>query len=149
MGGARHHLGLPDAAGWQESCIACPPTAAFCWPAMHFAGLQCRQLTVHPPPPAGCARSSRPRSMLRPNARRPQADPLSSIIQQPPALAGTQPVRKTKLVCTIGPATCQRDDFFRLADAGMDVARLNMSHGTHESHKAVVDLVHEYNATGR
>ncbi len=42
-----------------------------------------------------------------------------------------------------------RDDLFRLADAGMNVARLNMSHGTHESHKAVVDLVKEYNALGR
>ena len=31
----------------------------------------------------------------------------------------------------------------------MNVVRLNMSHGTHDSHKAIVDLVKEYNATGR
>eukprot|EP00879_Flechtneria_rotunda_P022776 GHRR01024053.1.p1 GENE.GHRR01024053.1~~GHRR01024053.1.p1 ORF type:complete len:492 (+),score=145.60 GHRR01024053.1:167-1642(+) len=58
-------------------------------------------------------------------------------------------VRKTKLVCTIGPATCKKETLFKLADAGMNVARLNMSHGTHESHKAVIDLVKEYNKTGR
>jgi hypothetical protein len=33
--------------------------------------------------------------------------------------------------------------------AGMSVARLNMSHGSHESHKAVIDLVQAYNETGR
>ena len=33
--------------------------------------------------------------------------------------------------------------------AGMNVVRLNMSHGTHESHRAIVDLVKEYNALGR
>lgn len=43
--------------------------------------------------------------------------------------------RKTKVVCTIGPTSCDRESFFRLADAGMSVVRLNMSHGSHESHK--------------
>ena len=57
--------------------------------------------------------------------------------------------RKTKIVCTIGPTSNSRESLFALADAGMNVARLNMSHGDHASHKAVVDLVKEYNALGR
>ncbi|KAK9819720.1 hypothetical protein WJX72_001658 [[Myrmecia] bisecta] len=57
--------------------------------------------------------------------------------------------RKTKIVCTIGPTCSSREDLFRLADQGMNVARLNMSHGDHKSHKAVVDLVKEYNKLGR
>ena len=57
--------------------------------------------------------------------------------------------RKTKIVCTIGPTSCTRESLFALADAGMNVARLNMSHGDHASHQAVVDLVKEYNALGR
>eukprot|EP00240_Pyramimonas_obovata_P002845 CAMPEP_0118924660 /NCGR_PEP_ID=MMETSP1169-20130426/2694_1 /TAXON_ID=36882 /ORGANISM="Pyramimonas obovata, Strain CCMP722" /LENGTH=628 /DNA_ID=CAMNT_0006865791 /DNA_START=52 /DNA_END=1938 /DNA_ORIENTATION=+ len=57
--------------------------------------------------------------------------------------------RKTKVVCTIGPASSSREALFRLCDAGMNVARLNMSHGDHQSHKQVVDLIKEYNATGR
>ena len=52
-------------------------------------------------------------------------------------------------MCTIGPTSCSREGLFRLADLGMDVVRLNMSHGTHESHKEVVDLVREYNTLGR
>eukprot|EP00238_Polyblepharides_amylifera_P015794 CAMPEP_0196581788 /NCGR_PEP_ID=MMETSP1081-20130531/35584_1 /TAXON_ID=36882 /ORGANISM="Pyramimonas amylifera, Strain CCMP720" /LENGTH=187 /DNA_ID=CAMNT_0041902139 /DNA_START=95 /DNA_END=654 /DNA_ORIENTATION=- len=60
----------------------------------------------------------------------------------------TQP-RKTKIVCTIGPSSCERDVLFALADAGMNVARINMSHGDHISHKKVIDLVKEYNASGR
>lgn len=42
--------------------------------------------------------------------------------------------RKTKIICTIGPATCTKEALFALADKGMNVARLNMSHGTHEWH---------------
>ncbi|KAK1286396.1 hypothetical protein QJS10_CPB20g01288 [Acorus calamus] len=54
--------------------------------------------------------------------------------------------RKTKIICTIGPCTNTREMIWKLAEAGMDVARLNMSHGDHESHKKTIDFVKEYNA---
>mmetsp|Transcript_3027 Transcript_3027/g.5061 ORF Transcript_3027/g.5061 Transcript_3027/m.5061 type:complete len:520 (+) Transcript_3027:79-1638(+) len=54
-------------------------------------------------------------------------------------------VRKTKIVATIGPATSSKENFKQLADTGVNVARLNMSHGDHDSHGAVVDLVKDYN----
>ena len=57
--------------------------------------------------------------------------------------------RKTKVVCTIGPAVVAKEKLFALADAGMDVARLNFSHGEHAWHAQVVDMVKEYNALGR
>lgn len=53
--------------------------------------------------------------------------------------------RKTKIVCTIGPSTNTREMIWKLAEAGMNVARLNMSHGDHSSHQKVIDLVKEYN----
>lgn len=53
--------------------------------------------------------------------------------------------RKTKIVCTIGPSTNTREMIWKLAEAGMNVARLNMSHGDHASHQKVIDLVKEYN----
>ncbi len=43
-------------------------------------------------------------------------------------------VRRSKLVCTLGPACDSTDGLEALIDAGMDVARLNFSHGTHEEH---------------
>jgi pyruvate kinase len=42
--------------------------------------------------------------------------------------------RHSKIVCTIGPASCSPKIIDRLVSAGMDVARLNFSHGTHEDH---------------
>ncbi|XP_009792817.1 pyruvate kinase isozyme G, chloroplastic [Nicotiana sylvestris] len=54
--------------------------------------------------------------------------------------------RKTKIVCTIGPSTSSREMIWKLAEAGMNVARLNMSHGDHASHQRTIDLVKEYNA---
>lgn len=54
--------------------------------------------------------------------------------------------RKTKIVCTIGPPTSTREMIWKLAEEGMNVARLNMSHGDHASHKKTIDLVNEYNA---
>ncbi|KAK8587391.1 hypothetical protein V6N13_086377 [Hibiscus sabdariffa] len=56
------------------------------------------------------------------------------------------PRRKTKIVCTIGPSTSSREMIWKLAEAGMNVARLNMSHGDHASHQKTIDLVKEYNA---
>lgn len=54
--------------------------------------------------------------------------------------------RKTKIVCTIGPSSNTPEMIAKLAEAGMNVARLNMSHGDHASHRKVVDLVRDYNA---
>ncbi|XP_022931060.1 pyruvate kinase isozyme G, chloroplastic-like isoform X1 [Cucurbita moschata] len=54
--------------------------------------------------------------------------------------------RKTKIVCTIGPSTSSREMIWKLAETGMNVARLNMSHGDHFSHQKTIDLVKEYNA---
>lgn len=47
-------------------------------------------------------------------------------------------MRKTKIVCTIGPASASRDMLKKLLLAGMNVARLNFSHGTYEEHEKVV-----------
>ena len=52
-------------------------------------------------------------------------------------------MRRTKIVCTIGPASCSTDELDRLVAAGLDVARLNFSHGTHEEHAEVVRRIRE------
>ncbi len=44
-------------------------------------------------------------------------------------------MRRAKIVCTLGPATSTAERIGELIDAGMDMARLNFSHGTHESHE--------------
>jgi pyruvate kinase len=46
-------------------------------------------------------------------------------------------------VCTLGPATSTKESIRALVDAGMDVARLNLSHGTHAEHEAVYRMVRE------
>ena len=51
----------------------------------------------------------------------------------------TLPVNKTKIVCTIGPASESADVMERMIRAGMNVARLNFSHGDFTSHKKVID----------
>jgi pyruvate kinase len=45
---------------------------------------------------------------------------------------------RTKIVCTIGPSSASPETLERLVDAGMDVARLNFSHGTHAEHAPVI-----------
>lgn len=51
--------------------------------------------------------------------------------------------RRTKIVCTLGPATTDPETLRRLVAAGMDVARMNFSHGSHEEHSARVQTVRE------
>ena len=51
--------------------------------------------------------------------------------------------RRTKIVCTIGPASSTPDAIDRLVAAGMDAARLNFSHGSHEEHAERARLVRE------
>ncbi len=50
-------------------------------------------------------------------------------------------MRKTKIVCTLGLVSQTREVIEKLIDAGMNVARFNFSHGTHESHKRTFDIV--------
>ncbi|MEA2843540.1 MAG: pyruvate kinase [Actinomycetota bacterium] len=51
--------------------------------------------------------------------------------------------RRTKIVCTLGPATRSADAIRALVEAGMDVARLNFSHGTHDDHAALCAAVRD------
>jgi pyruvate kinase len=52
-------------------------------------------------------------------------------------------MRRTKIVCTIGPASSSAAVLGRLVRAGMDVARLNFSHGTHAEHAQVIRRIRE------
>ncbi|MGV0326203.1 pyruvate kinase [Corynebacterium confusum] len=58
--------------------------------------------------------------------------------------------RRTKIVCTLGPAVASEDAIHRLVEDGMDVARLNMSHGDHADHEQNYRWVREAtDKTGR
>jgi len=54
-------------------------------------------------------------------------------------------MRKTKIICTIGPATESIEMLEKLANAGMNVARLNMSHGDHSSHTKIIQAIQTLN----
>ena len=51
----------------------------------------------------------------------------------------TPTIRKAKIVCTIGPASNYESMLRDLMRLGMDVARLNFSHGTHEDHARMIE----------
>ena len=52
-------------------------------------------------------------------------------------------MKKTKIICTLGPACEDKKTIAAMADAGMNVARLNFSHGTHEDHAKKIKLLKE------
>ena len=59
-------------------------------------------------------------------------------------------MRRAKIVATLGPATSSPEQIRALVDAGMDVARLNLSHGNHEDHRQAYLAVREASdASGR
>ncbi|XP_022727800.1 pyruvate kinase isozyme A, chloroplastic-like isoform X1 [Durio zibethinus] len=58
---------------------------------------------------------------------------------------GFRSTRRTKIVCTIGPRTCEFEQIEALAVGGMNVARVNMCHGTREWHRDVIRRVRQLN----
>ena len=50
-------------------------------------------------------------------------------------------MRKTKIICTIGPASDNEQILRAMCKGGMNVARLNFSHGTHEGHGATIEKI--------
>ena len=55
-------------------------------------------------------------------------------------------MKKTKIVATIGPASSSRETLKAMVQAGLDVARLNFSHGAHEVHEEVVQHIRSIDA---
>jgi len=54
--------------------------------------------------------------------------------------------RQTKIICTLGPASRTAETITRMARAGMDIVRINFSHGDHSQHQALIDAVRKVNA---
>jgi pyruvate kinase len=52
-------------------------------------------------------------------------------------------MKKTKIVCTMGPNTNDKDLMRKLVESGMDIARFNFSHGDHEEQKSRMDMLKE------
>ncbi|NLG32736.1 MAG: pyruvate kinase, partial [Syntrophomonadaceae bacterium] len=50
-------------------------------------------------------------------------------------------MRKTKIICTIGPASEDKDTLRQMMEMGMNIARLNFSHGTHAEHKKRIETI--------
>ncbi|UKN00862.1 pyruvate kinase [Paracrocinitomix mangrovi] len=54
-------------------------------------------------------------------------------------------MKKTKIVATIGPSSSSKETLKKMIEAGLNVCRINFSHGAHEDHKAVIDIIREIN----
>jgi hypothetical protein len=67
--------------------------------------------------------------------------PRTSADSSPPDLILASPIPRTKIVCTLGPASSSEAVIKSLMQSGLDVARINFSHGTHDEHAATIALV--------
>jgi pyruvate kinase len=83
----------------------------------------------------------RPQSILPPPALAGDDLRKTFTISEPMVLDSVPAARKTKIVCTLGPACWSEEGLGALIDAGMNVARFNFSHGDHAGHKEVLDRV--------
>jgi pyruvate kinase len=54
-------------------------------------------------------------------------------------------MKKTKIICTIGPSTNSREMLFKMIENGMDVARINMSHASHDEARNIIYTIRELN----
>ena len=55
-------------------------------------------------------------------------------------------MKKTKIVATLGPASSDKEVLRQMFEAGLNVCRLNFSHGSYEDHAAVINTIRELNA---
>jgi hypothetical protein len=88
----------------------------------------------------------RTRPILRDCAMRAITEP--SVPQTVPMYTGLPTQHKTKIVCTIGPASVDPEVLLQLAEGGMDVVRLNMTHGDQAWHASVIKEIRALNASG-
>lgn len=58
-------------------------------------------------------------------------------------MTNTLNTTRTKIVCTLGPSSSDRETISALIDAGMNVARLNFSHGEHSTHAQNIAIIRE------
>ena len=52
-------------------------------------------------------------------------------------------MKKTKIICTLGPASSNKEIISKMTQAGMDIVRLNFSHGTHEDYFEKIKMIKE------
>ncbi|KAI3471185.1 hypothetical protein Pfo_027848 [Paulownia fortunei] len=149
----------PGSGSLQSRSEKLKPSYGFAAKVLAQAQRRSRRGAVHVSAPITARGSTRVESEVIPVSPEdvPKAEEQNQYLQGIPQLGDTsvgmwsKPTvrRKTKIVCTIGPSTNTREMIWKLAEAGMNVARLNMSHGDHASHQKVIDLVKEYNAQAK
>jgi pyruvate kinase len=73
------------------------------------------------------------------------ADRFLNITTEEIVHQGDPTKKRTKIICTLGPACANIETILAMIDRGMNVARLNFSHGDHDYHGSLVKLVREAN----